>query len=301
MGFYNIMLEGQQADKYLADKARVQREKEKKDFERSERRLNKYENIIGEPNAKDPNDSQEKREKDAKRVEAASKVSDRRLDWENDQIMPGKVRASNMDPVLAAKLAHQSEIDKPMSRKDAVKINHQLGFTDDMDAIEKHMRRHPDQWDGDKRIKTRSESGIFESVEFLNEGDYADVYKARKEKEAKELEREERSRLSRRSGKFAKAIDTDGMLYTNQDPKAGEGKLSKEAERSEKALDATYQSVSKKHDVDDEEKMLDPKYRQKVSKELINTYDAYDKHYRRHPEKMPKDESAAIFNNIKII
>ena len=40
---------------------------------------------------------------------------------------------------------------------------------DDADAINRHMRRHPDQWDGDKRIKTRSESGIFESVEFLND------------------------------------------------------------------------------------------------------------------------------------
>lgn len=39
---------------------------------------------------------------------------------------------------------------------------------DNADAVNRHMRRHPDQWDGDKRIKTRSESGIFESVEFLN-------------------------------------------------------------------------------------------------------------------------------------
>ena len=37
------------------------------------------------------------------------------------------------------------------------------------DAVNRHMRRHPDQWDGDKRIKTRSESGIFESIEFLND------------------------------------------------------------------------------------------------------------------------------------
>lgn len=39
----------------------------------------------------------------------------------------------------------------------------------DMETVNRHMRRHPDQWDGDKRIKTRSESGIFESVEFLND------------------------------------------------------------------------------------------------------------------------------------
>ena len=38
------------------------------------------------------------------------------------------------------------------------------------DAIARHMRRHPDQWDGSKRIKTRSEAcSIFESVEFLND------------------------------------------------------------------------------------------------------------------------------------
>lgn len=35
------------------------------------------------------------------------------------------------------------------------------------DAIDKHMRRHPEQWDGDKYIGPRKESSIFESVEFI--------------------------------------------------------------------------------------------------------------------------------------
>ena len=170
MGFYNIFIEGQQADKYLADKARAQREKEKKDLERSERRFNKYEDQLRNKHlSKDPNYTQKKWEEDRERAQAAADVVDRRIDWEEDHGVANKTRAANMDPVLAAKAAHYAETDKPLSRKDLVKINHQTGLTDDIDAVEKHMRRHPDQWDGDKRIRTRSESGIFESVDFLSD------------------------------------------------------------------------------------------------------------------------------------
>ena len=37
------------------------------------------------------------------------------------------------------------------------------------DAINKHMRRHPDQWEDGKYIGPKKESSIFESVTFLNE------------------------------------------------------------------------------------------------------------------------------------
>lgn len=37
----------------------------------------------------------------------------------------------------------------------------------DREAIDRHMRRHPEQWNGDKYIGSKKESSIFESVEFI--------------------------------------------------------------------------------------------------------------------------------------
>ena len=146
MGFYNIYTEGQQADKYLADKARAQREKEKTDLERSERRFNKYEDQLrNNHQSKDPNYNQKKLEENRERVQAAADVVDRRIEWEENHGVANKTRAAHMDPALAAKVAHYAETDKPLNRRDLIKINHQMGLTNDIDAIEKHMRRHPDQ------------------------------------------------------------------------------------------------------------------------------------------------------------
>lgn len=171
MGFYNILFEGQQADKYLADKVRAEKAKEKEELERAERRYGHT--IDGHPigakydSQNNPNrsfTSKKQRQKDEDRSINSMLVFNRKIDqeYENEDYR----RMENIDPVLRRKAENE---DYTPTRKEVIKQNHQAGAYDDTDAINRHMRRHPDQWDGDKRIKIRSESGIFESVEFLND------------------------------------------------------------------------------------------------------------------------------------
>lgn len=44
-----------------------------------------------------------------------------------------------------------------------------INTPDGRDVVNRHMRRHPEQWDGGKYIGPKKESSIFESVTFLNE------------------------------------------------------------------------------------------------------------------------------------
>ena len=55
--------------------------------------------------------------------------------------------------------------------KAAARIN---GYTygtgakfDDVDSINRNMRRHPERWDGDKPVKPKSESTIFDDIEII--------------------------------------------------------------------------------------------------------------------------------------
>ena len=171
MGFYNIMLEGQQAEEYLADRVRAEKAKEKEELEKAERRYGhtvdkrpigaKY---SAPSNPNHASSSNQQLQQDINRHRNAAEVFDRRLEQEDDEGKLGD-RMAKIDPSLKRKMEDEDYIP---TRKDIIKQNHQGGFYDDIDAINRHMRRHPDQWGGDKRIKTRSESGIFESVEFLN-------------------------------------------------------------------------------------------------------------------------------------
>lgn len=141
MGFYNIILEGQQAEEYKARKAKEAEEKYKENEERVKRRLRSGIKTQGDFEDKYYNDDPDAI-KDQDRFMNAKKVVQRD---DNSRFNPATV------------------YDRKFRGLDG------NAWADDRDAVNRHMRRHPDQWDGDKRIKTRSEAcGIFESVEFLN-------------------------------------------------------------------------------------------------------------------------------------
>ena len=143
MGFYNIYIEGQQAEEYKARKAKEAEEKEKAEAERKAKRY-------------DPNNL--------------------RIGMKNDEDVSGAFRTMN------AQIANSHDSDRRMRdilspnvsmRKKENIVHSTPRKIDDIlmhtDAIQKHMKRHPEQWDGDKYIGPKKENcGIFESVEFLN-------------------------------------------------------------------------------------------------------------------------------------
>ena len=160
MGFYNIVLEGQQAEEYLMRKKAEEQNKKNADIEHSTKRednkvVRNLDNMTFK-NISNNADNVEKRDRDRRNLEydvAISKAN-----------MASKKHGAFSDE--AKKAYEDSSIKKKNYNNYANAI---FNDRDSTDSIERHMRRHPDQWDGDKRIKTRSESGIFESVEFLND------------------------------------------------------------------------------------------------------------------------------------
>ena len=149
MGFYNIMLEGEQAEAYKAKKAKEAEENEKAEAERV-----------------------------AKRNQAGVKTQDF-----EDKFYEGdsEARKDHNRFIDARKVVLRDEDKRASNWRNTPMRDTKKAYTDDRDAVNRHMRRHPDQWDGDKRIKSRSESGIFESVEFLHETSLEDVDKAGEE------------------------------------------------------------------------------------------------------------------------
>lgn len=185
MGFYSIMLEGEQARKYLVDKQMKEYNDDEKEYERSEEREK-------HKAASSDNSEIRKHAQEVNARDAAGKYADFRLaDIKADKAKSTERGASdkyfhNNDYTQSERLRTEykkaeKESDKAEETRERAHANYSNAIhkqDDAIDAIERHMRRHPDQWEGSKRIKTRSESGIFESVEFLNE---RGSFKAKKE------------------------------------------------------------------------------------------------------------------------
>lgn len=177
MGFYNIVLEGQQAEEYKNKKA--EGEIYEKTFGHSKEYMNRNfgKDFGGEKGKKGYVDGgqYEKTDKDGTDHYYPSGMVGAR---NNDKDI--RVRRWSKDPEDGSYVSHKPSVED-LERRDAARRvsarangdpNWDKGWGYDregQDVVNRHMRRHPDQWDGDKRIKTRSESGIFESVEFLND------------------------------------------------------------------------------------------------------------------------------------
>lgn len=170
MGFYNIMLEGEQAEAY---------KKKKADEEWYERTLGHSKEYMNRVYGKDFGG-----EKGKKGYYSGfySKTDDKGIDHDYPAGLVGD-RNNDPNPRVSKDgtwVRHGKSVEDAKRQKAARMVSGRIngdpkweegwGYDrGDVDVINRHMRRHPDQWDGDKRIKTRSESGIFESVEFLND------------------------------------------------------------------------------------------------------------------------------------
>ena len=137
MGFYNIYTEGEQAEAYKrkkeAEKAKAEEQEERHRFRYgSDEQPGAKQHVsgytkLGTPISDGPTKEDKKRDKDA------SKAAKRAIKGEKFESPEEKASQDNL-----AK-----------------------------DAANRHMRRHPDQWKRGHHIGPKSESGIFESVEFL--------------------------------------------------------------------------------------------------------------------------------------
>lgn len=140
MGFFNIYNEGQQAEEYKARKAKEAEEKEKAEAERVNRR-----------------------------IQAGTQTKTQNFD---DEFYSGNpsARKDHNRAIDARRVVLRDEDHRAHNWRNTPMRYTKQDYTDDRDAVNRHMRRHPDQWDWPNRIKTHSEAyGIFESVEFLNE------------------------------------------------------------------------------------------------------------------------------------
>lgn len=208
MGFYNIMLEGQQAEEYKARKAKEAEDKEKAEDERKAKRYNitPGQQQFGMKNGEDY--------ESALRTFNASKANFNDVNKRGDKIKSPNVSMKEKEGLIKG---------SPRTIDD---INMHT------DAIQKHMKRHPEQWDGDKYIGPKKEScGIFESVEFLNERgsfkakkeiknseDYVRMkeivkeYKKEKDEEKKDKLRDEGIRILDKLIAEAEDIPSDGFF-----------------------------------------------------------------------------------------
>ena len=200
MGFYNIFIEGQQAEEYKARKAAevVTKKKEEDDhFNKRYGRMiqndddttkvgNRYTPQMVANSSSNPN-TEKGMKRDIERMDNAAEVLARVPEFKKLDTMtisPDEAqkkygltdREKQAIEILQSVRKGQTKYDSVNFdalyndiNNASIKIAKNAGMFTTADAINKHMRRHPDQWDGDKRIKTRSESGIFESVEFLND------------------------------------------------------------------------------------------------------------------------------------
>lgn len=179
MGFYNIILEGQQAEEYKKKKAE-ETEKEDDDLhKRYNRHLSTLDRTLKGYNANGhywkKDDNNEKHYYPASIRDIGNKNNGTIDDGAMKHYGPKnggyyKHNPSKEDDrrdTHAAHVAQRYLPDNDCSYDEKLKSYEYLR---DKDTINRHMRRHPDQWEGSKRIKTRSEAcGIFGSVEFLNE------------------------------------------------------------------------------------------------------------------------------------
>lgn len=158
MGFYNIVLEGQQAEEYKARKAKEAEEKEKAEAERRERRYgglkrDDYAHFVGSKANID----------DLKKADAAKSEDERdKLEDRYDRHSRDDSRRTQAASAVVNNI-HYNKGNRGTD-KDQWYIDH--------DAVNKDMRRHSDRWKASNKystLHTQRESGIFESVEFLND------------------------------------------------------------------------------------------------------------------------------------
>ena len=187
MGFYNIILEGQQAEEYKKRKAEEEKATEDESKKNADRRAGK--NGVYKHNIFKGTQNWHKYDDGSIDVHSGTRSGSKNnehntksdiKDWKYgiyDQ--DGKIEEERVAPNLRFYNASKEDKDRDKAaQRVAKRATHPGVFPNEdkkretdiaRDAVNRHMRRHPDQWDGDKRIKTRSESGIFESVEFLND------------------------------------------------------------------------------------------------------------------------------------
>lgn len=182
MGFYNIMLEGEQAEAYKARKAK-EAEKEIKDKEKDyQRSLTDYARMMGDTDT-------ERRYglgKSGNRYDSGKSVNFHnsgksrethsvRYDDEKRQYVPnGDYRVDIVDKDDVQVDASNDDIKRQKYATQAAKRAVKPGLFPDnetkrqldlaRDAVNRNMRRHPEKWN-----KSHHEQGIFESVEFLND------------------------------------------------------------------------------------------------------------------------------------
>ena len=138
MGFYNIVLEGEQAEAYKAKKAKEAEEKEKAERERLDHRYKGLDRSYG-----------------CNRTvgsQATENHYNRNKSYEDQ-------RRHGHSYYMANKYAYDNS--------GFMGIYDQDEYNKTFDAVNKHMRRHPDLYPD--RLKVSKESNIFESVEFLND------------------------------------------------------------------------------------------------------------------------------------
>lgn len=166
MSFLN---EGEQVEKYKARKAEEKEEAEKKEKERDERRKYwggyKYGPDYRAANPDiDKHELQKRTEEDYKRDHATAELMTR---YGDDRLL-AKTGLSDKDIKKFNKIINSEEsIPKKISKLDKFEKHHknELDEYDHQrryiyDGINRHIRRHPDQY---------KESGIFESVQFIDE------------------------------------------------------------------------------------------------------------------------------------
>ena len=168
MGFYNIMLEGQQAEEYKARKAKAEEHNEK-EFEKDAYRLMGKKAVNQVNQGKQPESFETPGDKYTDRYYKANPDYDKKYQHMGSQWAKDLDRLSDLRRGANAHNVASRELRRRDDGKEYIDGGEMIQYLHSVDSVNRHMRRHPDQWDGDKRIKTRSESGIFESVEFLND------------------------------------------------------------------------------------------------------------------------------------
>ena len=149
MGFYNIYLEGEQADRYKM-------KKHNKEVVANASEKRRYEERYGIDKETGKHTG---RSGYGSKPDSASEVHSKALlGAKNNNV---EQRGSNTVRI-------SSDEDQKRAINTA-KVMRRAGSTnmDDADAINRHMRRHPEQWENGKYIGPKSECGIFGSVEFI--------------------------------------------------------------------------------------------------------------------------------------
>ena len=176
MGFYNIVLEGQQAEEYKARKAKESEKAEEeyyKAIRRSKRKeqdpksaeirknaewVEKGDNIARNHAAKY---TELEKEKAANEYHSAFQQNLHTIGTSENKSARNRLSSATDNYTQASDRARKAYWNAHYGTRNP------YGDPDSADAIERHMRRHPEQWEKANRISEAY--GLFESVEFLND------------------------------------------------------------------------------------------------------------------------------------